>query len=94
MPRLQLPAWLMMLFTQVTHLEQHFPGATTGGSDLLAKRSVLGGLLPESLLHILESYGPGALATGLASDSDTPELIWTHKMRAQRLVPQVELVII
>jgi DnaJ family protein C protein 13 len=55
----------------------------------LAQRSILGGLLPESLLHILESYGPDQFAAALVGDSDTPELIWTHRMRLERLVPQM-----
>lgn len=44
---------------------------------------------PDSLLHMLESYGPEAFAAALAGDCDTPELVWTHRMRLQRLVPQV-----
>ena len=37
---------------------------------------------------MLESYGPAAFAAALAGDADTPELVWTHAMRMQRLVPQ------
>ncbi|KHN10408.1 DnaJ like subfamily C member 13 [Glycine soja] len=55
----------------------------------LAKRSVLGGLLPESLLYVLERSGPAAFAAAMVSDSDTPEIIWTHKMRAENLIRQV-----
>jgi DnaJ homolog subfamily C member 13 len=55
----------------------------------LAKRSVLGGLLPESLLYVLERSGPASFAAGLVADSDTPEIIWTHKMRGERLIDQV-----
>lgn len=43
----------------------------------------------ESLLYSLESYGPEAFASALAGDADTPEVIWTHRMRGQRLVPQM-----
>ncbi len=43
----------------------------------------------ESLLYQLESYGPEAFAAALVGDADSPELIWTHRMRGQRLVPQV-----
>lgn len=46
-------------------------------------------LSSESLLYSLESYGPQAFAAALVGDSDTPEIIWTHRMRGQRLVPQV-----
>jgi DnaJ family protein C protein 13 len=36
---------------------------------------------------MLESYGPAVFADALAGDHDTPELIWTHRMRQGRLVP-------
>ncbi len=55
----------------------------------LAQRSYLGALLPESMLFVLESYGAGVFAEALAGDHDTPELVWTHKMRGQRLVPML-----
>lgn len=74
---------------QVAHLCQHFKGAAGFAAGTpLGTRSFLGGLLPESLLHMLTSYGAGAFAAALVGDSDTPELVWTHRMRAQRLVPQ------
>lgn len=76
----------------VTHVHQAFHGgeeATVSSSLPLAKRSVLGGLLPESLLYVLERSGPSAFAAGMVSDSDTPEIIWTHKMRAENLICQV-----
>lgn len=53
----------------------------------LVQRSYLGVLLPESLLHMLESYGPGVFAAALAGDHATPEIIWTAGMRQQRLIP-------
>lgn len=76
----------------VTHLQQAFHGgeeAAVSSSLPLAKRSVLGGLLPESLLYVLERSGPAAFAAAMVSDSDTPEIIWTHKMRAENLICQV-----
>ncbi|KAJ8765401.1 hypothetical protein K2173_012098 [Erythroxylum novogranatense] len=76
----------------VTHVHQAFHGgeeAAVSSSLPLAKRSVLGGLLPESLLYVLERSGPAAFATAMVSDSDTPEIIWTHKMRAENLICQV-----
>lgn len=76
----------------VTHVHQAFHGgedAAVSSSLPLAKRSVLGGLLPESLLYVLERSGPGAFAAAMVSDSDTPEIIWTHKMRAENLIRQV-----
>ncbi|XP_075640768.1 dnaJ homolog subfamily C GRV2 isoform X4 [Castanea sativa] len=76
----------------VTHVHQAFHGgeeAALSSSLPLAKRSVLGGLLPESLLYVLERSGPAAFAAAMVSDSDTPEIIWTHKMRAENLIRQV-----
>ncbi|GLJ44227.1 hypothetical protein SUGI_0923670 [Cryptomeria japonica] len=76
----------------LTHGHQAFHGgeeAAVSSSLPLAKRSVLGGLLPESLLYVLERSGPHAFAAAMISDSDTPEIIWTHKMRAERLIDQV-----
>ncbi|KAH0456168.1 hypothetical protein IEQ34_014075 [Dendrobium chrysotoxum] len=76
----------------ITHAYQAFHGgeeAAVSSSLPLAKRSVLGGLLPESLLYVLERSGPAAFAAAMVSDSDTPEIIWTHKMRAEHLIRQV-----
>ncbi|XP_038711380.1 dnaJ homolog subfamily C GRV2 isoform X1 [Tripterygium wilfordii] len=76
----------------VTHVHQAFHGgeeAAVSSSLSLAKRSVLGGLLPESLLYVLERSGPAAFSAAMVSDSDTPEIIWTHKMRAENLIRQV-----
>ena len=76
---------------QVAHLQAwQAPGAAAAaGAGQLAQRSVLGALLPESLLYVLTTGGPGAFAAALVADSDTPEVVWTHRMRAQVLVPQV-----
>ncbi|XLS79785.1 hypothetical protein HN51_064010 [Arachis hypogaea] len=79
------------LFT-VTLVHQGFHGgeeAAVSASLPLAKRSVLGGLLPESLLYVLKRSGPAAFAAAMVSDSGTPEIIWTHKMRAENLIRQV-----
>ncbi|KAL1299676.1 hypothetical protein HN51_044226 [Arachis hypogaea] len=76
----------------VTLVHQGFHGgeeAAASASLPLAKRSVLGGLLPESLLYVLKRSGPAAFAAAMVSDSDTPEIIWTHKMRAENLIRQV-----
>ena len=73
---------------QVSHLVQNAKGAGSTGYTL-AQRSFLGGILPESLLYVLHTSGPTAFAAAMAGDSDTPELLWTHRMRGQRLVPQV-----
>ncbi|KAL8488337.1 hypothetical protein ACS0TY_024112 [Phlomoides rotata] len=82
---------IAQLFSE-THVYQAFHGgeeAAVSSSLPLAKRSVLGGLLPESLLYVLERSGPVAFAAAMVSDSDTPEIIWTHKMRAENLICQV-----
>ncbi|GMH03116.1 hypothetical protein Nepgr_004955 [Nepenthes gracilis] len=82
---------IALLFS-VTHVHQAFHGgeeAAVSSSLPLAKRSVLGGLLPESLLYVLERSGSVAFAAAMVSDSDTPEIIWTHKMRAENLIRQV-----
>lgn len=76
----------------MAHLAQHQKGSASTGSgsgQSLAARSFLGGLLPESLLYQLKEYGAQAFAEAMVGDSDTPELVWTHRMRLQRLVPQV-----
>lgn len=75
--------------SQAVHLAQRTGGAAGAEGGTLTQRSALGGLVPEALLHMLASYGAGAFAAALVGDSDTPELIWTHRMRAQRLVPEV-----
>lgn len=54
----------------------------------LSARSALGHLLPESLIAIAHGRGPSALAAALVADTDHPELIWTHRMRFDRLIPQ------
>ncbi|KAK9822709.1 hypothetical protein WJX81_005943 [Elliptochloris bilobata] len=74
---------------QTAHLAQRAGGASGAEGGILAQRSALGVLVPEALLHMLASYGAGAFAAALVGDSDTPELIWTHRMRAQRLVPEM-----
>jgi len=78
----------------VAHLAQAHRGpealAAARGREAalpLARRSYLAPLLPESLLHVLHSYGPAVFAEALAGDHDTPEIVWTHGMRFGRLVP-------
>lgn len=66
---------IAQLFSE-THVYQAFHGgeeAAVSSSLPLAKRSVLGGLLPESLLYVLERSGPVAFAAAMVSDSDTPD---------------------
>ena len=78
----------MIMAFQVAHLAQQ-GRISSPGLGPLAQRSFLGGLLPESLLYVLTTSGPEAFAAAMVGDVDNPELVWTHRMRAQRLVPQV-----
>eukprot|EP00890_Picochlorum_soloecismus_P001518 jgi/Picsp_1/2367/NSC_05830-R1_dnaj homolog subfamily c member 13 len=74
---------------RVSHLKQRFRGANSDSRGTLASNSVLGDFLPESLLYILESYGPDAFSAAFTGDSETPEVIWTNDMRSQRLMPHI-----
>ena len=65
-----------------THLRQHFNGTDQLASELeLHKRSILGVLLPESMLYILENYGGDKFAEAFLGDHSTPEVVWKHGMR-------------
>jgi DnaJ family protein C protein 13 len=65
------------------HLKQDCmtDAATVGLEGTVGKRSILGALLPESLLCVLENYGPARFAEAFLSNSDTPEVIWKYAMR-------------
>jgi DnaJ family protein C protein 13 len=69
-----------------SHLKQHFQSGfkATAGEDVLRMkdRSILGSMLPEGLLYVLENYGFERFASVFAGDADTPEVIWTQEMRA------------
>ena len=82
---------MILACLQIAHLSQQ-GRLVSPGLGPLAQQSFLGGLLPESLLYVLTTGGPQAFASALVGDVDTPELIWTHRMRGQRLVPQVSAV--
>lgn len=73
------------------HLRRASNSSTTTAAAVhsLSTKSILGGLLPESLLYVLQSYGPAAFARALSGECDSPELIWTASMRGNRLVPQM-----
>lgn len=65
-----------------THLRQHFNGTDQLAAELpLHKRSILGVLLPESMLYILENYGGDRFAEAFLGDHSTPEVVWQHGMR-------------
>ncbi|CAI5466822.1 unnamed protein product [Closterium sp. Yama58-4] len=75
-----------------THTRQAYVSgieAADMASQPLAKRSILGVLLPESLLYVLDRRGAAAFAAAVVADSDSPELIWTHAMRGSVLIPQI-----
>jgi DnaJ family protein C protein 13 len=74
-----------------THLKQVFnPQDIAVADDIaLARRSVLGDLLPESLLYVLESYGADKFAEAFMGNLDTPEVIWKYEMR-KHLVEMVQ----
>ena len=75
---------------QLAHLKQAFHSADeVATGQRLAGRSFLGGLLPEALLYVLEQGGYEAFASTFVRDSITPEVVWTNKMRSERLVAQL-----
>ena len=79
-----------LLCMQAAHWVQAAPPSIEGlRGGSLTHSSFLGPLLPESLLYVLTTQGPGAFAAAMTAESDTPEVVWTHHMRTQRLVPQV-----
>lgn len=59
-----------------THAHTHTFGFCRGPAEVtaglpLVQRSYLGALLPESLLHMLETYGPAVFAAGGCSSSSS-----------------------
>ena len=74
-----------------THLKQNFraEGRAAMSADApIGKRSVLGDLLPECMLCMLDNYGPERFSEVFLGDFDTPEVIWKHGMR-RHLVEQI-----
>ncbi|GKY91883.1 hypothetical protein MPSEU_000159900 [Mayamaea pseudoterrestris] len=70
---------------RTTHLKQHFLSgfaATTDKYELrMRDRSILGNIIPEGLLYILDNYGVERFAEVFVGNVDTPEVIWSHDMR-------------
>ncbi|CAM9306350.1 unnamed protein product [Chrysoparadoxa australica] len=65
-----------------THLSQsHLLGATNISKLPLRERSVLGAMLPEAMIMVLENYGPEKFAQVFTGEFDTPEVIWNSQMR-------------
>ena len=48
----------------------------------LSRRSVLGGIVPESMLCVLDHYGADKFAQTFIGNFDNPEVIWRYDMRA------------
>lgn len=66
-----------------THLKQQF---RTSADSLttevpISKRSILGTILPESMICLLDNYGPEEFTKKLLGNFDTPEVIWKYEMR-------------
>ena len=66
-----------------THLKQHFrTSADSLTSEVpICKRSILGTILPESMICLLDNYGPEEFTKKLLGNFDTPEVIWKYEMR-------------
>jgi hypothetical protein len=69
------------------HLLQsfHSDAASLTAESTLSKRSILGPLLPESMICVLENRGPAAFGDTFMANVDTPEVIWKYSMRAHLL---------
>lgn len=66
-----------------THLNQQFrTSAESLTVDVpISKRSILGTILPESMICLLDNYGPEEFTKKLLGNFDTPEVIWKYEMR-------------
>jgi hypothetical protein len=76
----------------LSHLSQsfHSDAASLASETSLAKRSILGTVLPESLICVLEAKGPTAFAEAFLSNLDTPDVIWKYSMRSHLLDMMVQ----
>ncbi len=72
------------------HLGQsfHSDAANLTSESTLGRRSILGSILPESLVCVLANKGPKVFCETLLANVDTPEVIWKYSMR-ERLVDLV-----
>ena len=68
----------------LTHLRQNFrdSGTAVAASLPLRQRSILGEMLPEAMIAVLENYGPSRFAEVFVGTYDTPEVIWNDTMRS------------
>lgn len=65
------------------HLEQsfHHEASSIARENTLSKQSILGDMLPESLLFVLVNRGSEKFMLTFLSNVDDPEVIWTYGMR-------------
>ena len=66
-----------------THLRQNFREGREALSAHapVSQRSILGSMLPEAMLCILENYGQEKFAETFTGNFDNPEVIWKYEMR-------------
>ena len=65
-----------------THLKQFRTSADSLTTEVpISKRSILGTILPESMICLLDNYGPEEFTKKLLGNFDTPEVIWKYEMR-------------
>lgn len=69
---------------EATHLQQsfHADASTLRSETSVAKRSILGAMLPESLICVLANSGAESFVKTFLSSVDNPEVIWKFEMRA------------
>lgn len=77
--------WYLSKLLHATHLKQNFRSGFAAAAEEdelpMKERSILGNMLPEGLLFVLENYGFERFAEVFVGSSDTPEVIWTLDMR-------------
>ena len=67
---------------KATHTLQTFQGHEQMARDMpLSSRSILGTLLPEALLYMLENCSAEQFAEAFVGEHDTPGVIWNSDMR-------------
>ena len=73
----------MAKLLDATHLKQsfHMDAATLASESSLGRVSILGSILPESMVCVLANRGPKVFAETFLSNVDTPEVIWKYSMR-------------
>ena len=74
-----------------THLKQNFrTNAEALTTDVpISKKSILGSLLPESMICTLVNHGPARFEEVFTSNTYNPEVIWKYEMR-QHLIEEIQ----